>query len=144
MAKTRTKKESKVDEQGNTTLPTTPTETPAEANGTPTNTTPPVETQNGQRKNKPVVSYAASSDRWTRLEVALWPNAMTNKETGELYTQLVITIARNWRDAEGNWHQGGSYRVHDIPVLVYLVNQAYSWALSSRTEVKTAEDGIPF
>src|SRR4051812_6658237 len=79
----------------------------------------PETTQNGTNgeKKKPVVSYRLSSDRTTSIELAVWSNTFTSKETGEEYEQLSVTVARNYKDANGAWCKGGSWRIHDLPCL---------------------------
>ena len=96
-------------------------------------------------KTRPVISFAANSDRTTRLEVAVWARTVKVSETEE-YTQYSITLARAWRDTEGNWTGNGFYRAHDIPVLLYLVEQAYQWCLQQRTHTRSIEtdDDVPF
>lgn len=41
----------------------------------------------------------------------------------------------------GHWTENSFYRAHDVPVLLYLVQQAYQWCLSQRTDVKLESDG---
>lgn len=96
-------------------------------------------------KTWPAVSYAAHSDRTTRIEVAVWARTVTVSDTEE-YTQYSLTLSRAWRDADGLWTGNGFYRAHDVPVLLYLVQQAHHWCLSQRTQVRTPEaDGdVPF
>ena len=97
-------------------------------------------------KTRPAVSYAAHSDRTTRIEVAVWPRTVTVSDREE-YTVYSLTLRRSWRDAEGTWTDNASYRPHDVAVLLYLVQQAHHWCLSRRTRVRTPEekDGdVPF
>ena len=96
-------------------------------------------------KTRPAVSYAANSDRTTRIEVAVWPRTVTVSESEE-YTVYSLTLTRSWRDADGTWTDSASYRPHDVAVLLYLVQQAHHWCLSRRTRVRTPEaDGdVPF
>ena len=96
-------------------------------------------------KTRPAISYAAHSDRTTRIEVAVWARKVTVSETEE-YTQYSLTVSRAWRDADGNWTGNGFYRAHDVAVLLYLVQQAHHWSLSQRTQVRTPEANgdVPF
>ena len=105
--------------------------TPAEngANGTPTND-----------KKKPLVSYRLSSDRTTSIELAVWSNTLKNRETNEEYEQLSITLARSYKDQNGAWCKGGSWRVHDVPCLMFLLQKGYAFALERRT----GDTSIPF
>jgi hypothetical protein len=106
---------------------------------------PPTDPPQVAPKTRPAVSYAAHSDRTTRIEVAVWARTVTVSETEE-YTQYSLTVSRAWRDADGHWTGNGFYRAHDVPVLLYLVQQAHHWCLSQRTQVRTPEaDGdVPF
>jgi hypothetical protein len=97
-----------------------------------------------EAKARPAVSFAANSDRTTRLEVAVWAKAMKAAD-GEEFTQHVLTLQRSWRAQDGTWERSVSYRAHDIPVLLYLIRQAHDWCVSQRTSVRTAaEDDLPF
>src|SRR5437870_5056987 len=71
---------------------------------------PALANDNGE-KRKPIVSYRLSSDRTTSIELAVWSNTFTSKE-GEPYEQLSVTIQRSYKDANGAWCKGGSWRIH--------------------------------
>jgi hypothetical protein len=92
-------------------------------------------------KNRPAASFAANSDRTTRVEVAVWSKLIKVSEQEE-YTQHSLTLSRSWRDKEGNWFGNAAFRIHDIPVLLYLVQQAYQWCIAQRTQV-TVESAEP-
>lgn len=65
----------------------------------------------------------------------------------EEYTAYSLTLSRAWRDAAGHWADSHSYRGHDVPVLLYLVQRAYEWCLARRARVRTPEDedrDVPF
>jgi hypothetical protein len=115
-----------------------PTETPA--------TNPSAERPGAQpaATNRPAASFAANSDRTTRVEVAVWAKVIKVSEQEE-YTQYALTLSRSWRDKDGQWHGNASFRIHDIPVLLYLVQQAYNWCVAQRTEVHIESNGdVPF
>ena len=62
----------------------------------------------------------------------------------EEYTQYALTLSRSWLK-DGQWHGNASFRIHDIPVLLYLVQQAYNWCVAQRTEVHIESNGdVPF
>ncbi|HYH65701.1 MAG TPA: hypothetical protein VD866_13475 [Urbifossiella sp.] len=93
---------------------------------------------------RPAANFAAMSDRTTRIEVAVWARQVT-AAGGEEYTQHSLTVCRSWRDGEGTWAGNGSYRAHDVPVLLSLVTQAYHWCVTQRTTVRDGTDGdLPF
>ena len=45
----------------------------------------------------------------------------------------------HYKDKEGNWQKGGSYRIHDLPVLAYLIQKAHTFALDRREQ-----QSVPF
>jgi hypothetical protein len=97
-----------------------------------------------ERKNRPAASFAAMTDRQTRVEIAVWAREVKVGE-GETYTQYSLTVTRSWRDKEGRWSTNAFYRTHDVPVLLCLVQQAYSWCIAQRTTVRTETDEpLPF
>jgi hypothetical protein len=116
-----------------------------EQNGVAVLEEPPVTETNGEPpKNKPVATFASNSDRTTRIEVAVWARIVKVNETEE-YTQYSITINRSWRSDEGVWSKSGFFRIHDIPVQMYLIQQAYNWCLCQRLQVSIASDEeMPF
>jgi hypothetical protein len=117
------------------------TEVPPEANGTPA---PPDAAAGPACPNRPAASFAAPSDRGTRVEVAVWSKRIVITEQEE-YTRYNLTLSRSWRDKEGNWFGNASFRLHDVPVLLYLVQQAYNWCVAQRTEVHVESNGdVPF
>ena len=93
--------------------------------------------------NRPAASFAAHSDRTTRIEVAVWSKLVKVSEQEE-YTQYALTLSRAWRDKDGVWQGNASFRIHDVPVLLYLVQQAYHWCVAQRTTVKIGDEPLPF
>jgi hypothetical protein len=93
--------------------------------------------------NRPAASFAAHSDRTTRIEVAVWSKLVKVSEQEE-YTQYALTLSRSWRDKEGAWQGNARFRIHDLPVLLYLVQQAYHWCVAQRTTVKIGDEPLPF
>lgn len=95
-------------------------------------------------RNRPAARFAAHSDRTTRIEVAVWAKQVRGSDAEE-YTQYSLTLSRSWRDKDGQWFGNAAFRVHDLPVLLYLVGQAYHWCLAQRTTVRVESDGAaPF
>ena len=101
---------------------------------------PPEKPVNGDKRG-PLVSYRLNSDRTTSIEVAVWSNTYTNGQ-GEEYEQLTMTVQRSYKDAQNQWQTQTkpSWRVHDLPCLLFLLNKAYSFALNRRCDDST----IPF
>lgn len=105
-------------------------------------TGPPTDPQ-AAPKQRPATSFAAMSDRTTRIEVAVWARQV-KVAAKEEYTQYALTIARSWRDGEGSWSRNDFHRAHDVPVLLFLVQQAYHWCLAQRTDVRVVDEPLPF
>ncbi|HEY0558124.1 MAG TPA: hypothetical protein VGG20_27990, partial [Thermoanaerobaculia bacterium] len=56
-------------------------------------------------KDRPVATFAALSDRTTRIEVAAW--ARTVQVGDEEVLQFALSIQRSWRDKDGAWTRNG-------------------------------------
>lgn len=96
--------------------------------------------QNGNGNGrKPLASFRLGSDRTTSIEVSVWANTYTSRE-GEEYEQLSLTFSRSYKDQNGQWVKGGSWRCHDIPCLNHLIAKAYAFCLDRRVVDST----IPF
>ena len=112
-----------------------PARVPPEQNGHP----PP---GGDVKQNRPAASFAAYSDRTTRIEVAVWSKLVTVSAQEE-YTQYALTLSRSWQK-DGQWQGNACFRIHDLPVLLYLAQQAYHWCVTQRTEVKIGDEPLPF
>jgi hypothetical protein len=88
------------------------------------------------------MSWALSSDRTTRIEIAGWLNTY-KAQGGEEYEQVSFTVARSYKTDDG-WHKGGSWRTHDVPALQHLLAEAHAWALRRRTTVRMEGEEVPF
>src|SRR5258708_790270 len=91
-------------------------------------------------KRKPIASWRLMSDRWTSIELAVWSNTFQGPD-GE-FEQISCTITRSYKDPNGQWCKGGSWRVHDIPVVMFLLTKAHTFALNRRTT--TEDNSVPF
>lgn len=120
-----------------------PAETPTPEQHQGARDAPPAGEASKPPPNRPAASFAAGSDRTTRIEVAVWAKKVTVSEQEE-YTQYSLTLSRSWRDKDGHWQGNASFRIHDIPVLLYLVQQAYHWCVAQRTTVKIGDEPLPF
>jgi hypothetical protein len=92
--------------------------------------------------NRPAAHFAAYSDRTTRVEVAVWAKTVVVSAQEE-YTQYALTLSRSWQ-REGVWQGNAAFRAHDVPVLLFLVRQAYDWCLAQRTSVTIGDEPLPF
>ena len=89
---------------------------------------------NGQpaaEKRRPVISFRFPTDRTTTVEVALWPNKIKLADGTEVEV-LVATIQRSYKDAQGEYVENRSFRVHDLPVLSHTLARAYAYAMDQR------------
>jgi hypothetical protein len=100
----------------------------------PVNTAPPEPPHTNGNGRKPVVSWRVQSDRTTSVELACWVNTYRT-QAGEEYEQLSFTVTRSYKNSEEQWVKGGSWRTHDIPVLMFLLSKAHAYALDNRTTV---------
>jgi len=93
---------------------------------------------------KPVAGFAAHSDRTTQLEVTVWARKVKASD-GEEFTQYSLILNRSWRDKAGKWTESNYYRAHDVPVLLYLIQQAHAWCVAKRTVYRTElDEELPF
>jgi hypothetical protein len=131
----RKKKETAVSEE-------VPVALPVEQNGDTVTTNPPdqatdqpAHASNGNGGRRPVISWRVMSDRTTSIELACWSNTY-RAQSGEEYEQLTFTVNRSYKTDEG-WQrqEKPSWRAHDIPVLMFLLSKAHSYALDNRTTV---------
>ena len=101
---------------------------------------PPADTH-GTSKPGPLVSYRLNSDRTTSIQAAVWANTYTNQK-GEEYEKLTMTCQRSYLDQQGRWQtqERPSWRVHDLPCLLFLINKVHAFALSRRCD----DSSIPF
>jgi hypothetical protein len=113
-------------------------------NGTAVAEPPVIETQPPKPdapKNRPSASFAANSDKTTRVEVAVW--GRTVEKDGESWIQFSVTVNRSYRKDGGTWEKCNFFRGHDIPIMQSLVARAYEWVLGQRIDVRI-DDSVPF
>ena len=91
-------------------------------------------------RKKPIVTFRLNSDRSTSLSLSVWCNTMKNTVTGDEYEQLSVTFQRRYLDRNEQWQTGGSWRVHDLPVLLFLLEKAHSFCLNRRCD----DSSLPF
>lgn len=84
----------------------------------------------GDRK-KPIARFRYPTDRSTTIEVAVWENQIATQD-GTLLPVHGVTIQRSYKDGEGHWQRGGSYRAHDLPALLHALQRAHAWMLDQR------------
>lgn len=100
----------------------------------PSDTNGSAETPEKSNGRKPVASWKFPVDKGTNLQTALWPNVIT-LASGEEIEVLSMTISRSYKDKNGEWvnsRTSFSFRVHELPVLMFAIQQAYSHAMNQR------------
>lgn len=117
-----------------TTPPGEPQGVPEAVPDTNGSATPPAQSGNGD-KRKPVISWRLQSDRTTSIELAVWANTYRS-QSGEEFEQLTLTLQRSFKtDAGWQRQEKPSWRNHDIPCLLFLLQKAHAYALDRRTTV---------
>jgi hypothetical protein len=91
---------------------------------------PPAGSGNGEKK-RPVIAFRYPTDRSTTIEAAVWPSLIT-LQGGEQVQVYSVTVQRSYKDQAGNWQKNGSYRGHDLPVLLHALERAHAWILDQR------------
>lgn len=65
------------------------------------------------------------------IEVALWPHTIKLQNGLEIEV-LNATIIRSYRDQQGQWKEGGSFRIAEFPVLLHALVKAHAFAINHR------------
>jgi len=91
----------------------------------------------------PLRPTARSAVRWRRgsfpaaagvsLEVSLWPHTIKLQDGTEIEVYNA-TVTRNYRDVNGQWCKGGSYRISELPVLIHALQKAHAFGLDAREQ----------
>jgi hypothetical protein len=114
-----------------------PAPTPAEGGERPR------QEKRSEEPKRPKMSWAVNSDKSTRIEVAAWVNLM-KLDNGEEYEQVTLTVTRSYKTIDNGWQRGGSWRTHDVPILLFLLQQAYTWSVSRRMTVRVDGEEVPW
>jgi hypothetical protein len=100
-------------------------------------TSPPGGPPDDDQGKPPLATFRSSTDRTTVLEVNVWENEMVGQD-GSRWIQYALTFRRSCKDPrDGRWRDSASYRNHDIPVLVYLLDKAQAFILAQRAQGST-------
>jgi hypothetical protein len=60
------------------------------------------------------------------ITISVWENEGKTKD-GKTFTSQSLTIQKNYKDREGKWQSGNSFRFDDIPYLVDALGQAFAF-----------------
>ena len=74
------------------------------------------------------------------VSVALWENPITVK--GRTEKLIKATVSRRYQDRSGAWQTSQSFSRADIPVMVYLLNQAFEAMLENGKAEKEIDAAI--
>lgn len=85
---------------------------------------------NGE-KRKPTTSWKFPAAAGVNIEVTLWPHTIKLQNGAEIEVQNA-TITRSYRDPQGQWKEGGSFRIAEIPVLIHALLKAHGFAMDHR------------
>ncbi len=90
----------------------------------------PAQNGNGE-KRKVAVRWKYPAAAGVTIEVALWPHTIKLTDGSEIEVHNA-TITRSYRDQQGEWKTGGSFRAAEIPVLIHALMRAHGFAMDSR------------
>lgn len=74
--------------------------------------------------NKPTARFRAGG-----ISVALWTNTMKTNDHGQVET-LSATLDRRYKDRDGNWKSSSSFRLNDLPKVMYVLTKAYDFMVT--------------
>jgi len=83
---------------------------------------------NGERKKPPEKKFRASG-----VEASIWTNSRTfNGQTRDVKS---VTVERRYKDPQsGEWKSSSSFRASDLPLVKFVLDEAYRYILSQRQE----------
>ena len=84
---------------------------------------------------QPIVRFRAG-----RISCAVFENEV--EANGAMQPMLKATVARRYKDKDGNWKSSTSFSPNDIPVVVYCLTRAFD-AMMDKERVKAESDGDP-
>lgn len=88
-------------------------------------------TTSNQGKRKPEKSIGPFTGG---IGVAVWVNAVETKQGSRQMRSLTINPRRYFDDKSGQWKDATSFRVRDIPELIFALQQAYAHCLTEPLE----------
>ena len=80
--------------------------------------------------NKPEKKYKAGA-----ISATVWKNE--GQKNGKTFAFHTISIARNYKDKDGEWKNSSSLRPADLPKAALVLNKAYEYLI-----MHSAEEGV--
>jgi hypothetical protein len=106
-----------------------------------TTTASPAESGNGSNGGKaapPVYKCGPiATDKDNSVEAAVWARQVRTRDDRE-FTVYSVTVQASWRDTDGSWKRGHSFRGSQIYALLYCLQRCSDWILAQR------DPGTPF
>jgi hypothetical protein len=84
------------------------------------------------KNNKPVQTF-----RMANVKCAVW--AHTTKDGKTFHN---VSFVRSYTDEKGNWHDGDSYNVNDLPLVSRLAEKAQDWIYEERARLAKAGKAV--
>ncbi|MEO8271079.1 MAG: hypothetical protein ABI557_15260 [Aureliella sp.] len=84
-----------------------------------------------EKKNKP-----KHEERLGNIRGVVWLN---ESKQGKAWP--TVTVERGYKDSDGEWHDVRSYRLHDLPVVVEVLNRVMNW-IRAQAEAQV-QDPVP-
>ena len=79
-----------------------------------------------EKGNTPVYKVRAGS-----ISVDVWENE--NEKNGQKFKSYTLTTTKNYKAKDGEWKESKSLQTAEVPKLMALLSQAYSWMISQKT-----------
>src|SRR5687768_1646970 len=120
------------------TAATTETTSPSESlpdsdvNGAAPEQAPPQSTGDGDKRQPVFKVGPIPTDRNNAVCAAVWANEYTDRREGRTFTVYNVTVEARFRDADGAWKSGKSFRGSQIYALVYCLQRASDWICAQR------------
>lgn len=97
----------------------------------PPETSAPSHEGNGE-KRRPIFKVGPiATDRNNTVSAAVWGNEYSDRD-GHAFTVYSVTVEASWRDANGDWKAGKSFRGSQLYALIYCLQKANEWILDQR------------
>ena len=83
--------------------------------------------------NKPEKKYKAGA-----VSATVWKNE--GQKNGKSFAFHTISIARNYKDKDGEWKNSSSLRLADLPKAALVLNKAYEYLIMTAAEEGSVEE----
>jgi hypothetical protein len=90
-----------------------------------------------QKIEKKEAKTPVFSTRWGSIGLAVWENKI--KRGSKEVPIYQFTMQRNYKDANGKWHNTQSYRHSDVNDIKMAVTEFFEWYRKKRTQEQNEE-----